>query len=156
MKKIIYISIIALSIFIVKCAPKTTTVAQEISKEDKIAKVEYTSEIGDEEALTQRLTTSLDQGKIPVLYFSAGWCGPCRQFKATFPDEKVQTAMKDIELIMVDVDKEPNLASKYGVRFIPYLVKVNKDGEVLDAISANAWGIATPENVSVAMNEFLK
>ncbi len=156
MKKVFYIGIIALAILIVKCAPKTTTATQETKAEDNITKVEYTSEIGNEEALTQRLSTSLDNGKIPVIYFSAGWCGPCRSLKATFPDEKVQTAMKDVELIMVDVDKEPDLATKYGVRYIPYLIKVDKNGKVLDSISATAWGSPTPESVSTAMTTFLK
>ena len=156
MKKIFYIGIVVLAIFVVKCAPKTTTITQETKVEDNITKVEYTSDIGSEEALTQRLAASLESGKIPVIYFSAGWCGPCRSLKATFPDEKVQTAMKDVELIMVDVDKEPDLTTKYGVRYIPYLVKVDKNGEVLDAISATAWGTPTPESVSTAMTTFLK
>lgn len=156
MKKITLFVIITLAIFAVQCTPKTTTATKEATETGKIQKVEYTTDIKSEEKLSERLSTSLDAGKKPVLYFHAGWCGPCRAFKATMPDELVQEAMKDVDLIMVDVDNAPDLAMKYGVRYIPYLVRVDKEGEVLDAISSAAWETPTPANVAVAMNEFLK
>jgi len=157
MKQVItLLTIAAISIFVMQCAPKATTATKEQNTNSKIQKVEYTTDIKSEAKLTERLTSSLDEGKKPVLYFHAGWCGPCRSFKATMPDALVQEAMKDVDLIMVDVDKAPDLATKYGVRYIPYLVKVDKDGKVLNAISSAAWETPTPANVAIAMNEFLK
>lgn len=155
MKKIFFLGIIVLSFSAFTCTPKTTSTTKELPATSLITKVEYTKKIGSEEALANRLVTSLENGKIPVLYFHASWCGPCRAFKATIPDTKVQTAMKDIDLIMVNVDKAPDLASKYGVRYIPYLVKVDAKGEVLATISSADWGQPTPKNVSIAMTNFL-
>ncbi len=142
--------------FTIQCAPKTTTATKEQATKSKISKIEYTTKIKSVAKLTERLTASLAEGKKPVLYFHAAWCGPCRSFKATMPDELVQEAMKDVDLIMVNVDKARDLATKYGVRYIPYLVKVDKDGKVLNAISSAAWKTPTPANVAMAMNEFLK
>jgi thioredoxin 1 len=156
MKQITLLAIVAISMFTMQCAPKATTATKEQTTKSKISKIEYTTDIKSAAKLTERLTASLDEGKKPVLYFHASWCGPCRSFKATIPDELVQEAMKDIDLIMVDVDKAPDLATKYGVRYIPYLVKVNKDGEVLNAITSAAWETPTPANVAIAMTDFLK
>ena len=159
MKQAILFVIVTMTIFVTQCAPKTTattaTTTEQTTK-SKISKVEYSTDIKNETKLTERLAASISEGKKPVLYFHASWCGPCRSFKATMPDQLVQEAMKDVDLIMIDVDKASKLATKYGVRYIPYLVKVDKDGKVLNAISASAWQTPTPTNVAIAMNDFLK
>ena len=51
-------------------------------------------------------------------YFSATWCGPCKQFKPIM--EEIAGDGYSIEFI--DVDNEQNKAEKYGVRSVPTVV----------------------------------
>lgn len=60
--------------------------------------------------------------------FSAGWCSPCKTM-APIIKEAIKS-VDNVELIVVDVDKEPDLARTFKVRSIPMLVLV-KDDEVV-------------------------
>lgn len=136
------------------CVQKTASHKKEATP-SKITKIEYTDDLKSEVALSEQLATTLAAGKTPVLYFHAHWCGPCKAFKATLPDAQVEETMKDVDLIMVNVDEAPELAGKYGVRYIPFFVKVDKAGAALKTISSSAWGEPTPSNVATAMRLFL-
>ncbi|MBX7203449.1 MAG: thioredoxin [Bacteroidia bacterium] len=67
----------------------------------------------------------------PVLVdFWAEWCGPCRVVGPI-----VEELSKDYEgravVGKVDVDNNPNISMKYGIRNIPTLL-VFKNGEIVD------------------------
>ena len=64
----------------------------------------------------------------PVLVdFYADWCGPCKQMPEIL--KQVKEELKDqIKIIKVDVDRNPNIASKYKIRSIPTLM-LFKSGE---------------------------
>lgn len=64
----------------------------------------------------------------PVLVdFYADWCGPCKQMPAIL--KQVKDEMKEqVRIIKVDVDRNPNIATKYKIRSIPTLM-IFKDGE---------------------------
>jgi len=67
---------------------------------------------------------------VPVLVdFCAEWCGPCRSL---FPilDELAQEGGQG-KIVKIDIDRNPNLAARYGVQSIPNLI-VFKHGEVQD------------------------
>jgi len=65
-----------------------------------------------------------------LIYFSANWCGPCKMVGPTL--EKV--SQQGIPVQKIDVDQDPEIVSKYGVRNIPTILKVDNNGVVLGTL----------------------
>jgi putative thioredoxin len=63
-----------------------------------------------------------------VVDFWAEWCGPCH---ALSPVLERETSARDVPLVKVNVDAEPELANRYGIRSIP-AVKAFRNGHVVD------------------------
>jgi len=62
-------------------------------------------------------------------YFSATWCGPCKQFKPIM--EELSNEGYNIEFI--DGDENREVAIEYNIRSIPTTV-IEKDGNELNRI----------------------
>ena len=59
-----------------------------------------------------------------IIYFSAQWCGPCKQFAPVIN----QLQSEGVNIQKVDVDKEQDLSTQYGIRNIPTIIKVDNQG----------------------------
>lgn len=64
--------------------------------------------------------------------FWAEWCAPCRAI-APVLEELVESAGDRVTLAKVNVDENPGLAARYGIRSIPTILFV-KDGKVVDQV----------------------
>lgn len=71
--------------------------------------------------------------EIPVLVdFYAEWCGPCRMLGPVI-DEIAEEA-DSFKVAKINIDEQPELATKYQVMSVPTLV-VFKNGEVVNRIT---------------------
>jgi thioredoxin 1 len=63
-----------------------------------------------------------------IVYFSAEWCGPCKQVKPQFA--KAAVIDKDTSYYVVDVDKMDSAwMNKLNIKSIPQIFKMNS-GEI--------------------------
>ena len=67
-----------------------------------------------------------------VVDFWAVWCGPCRMIAPLVEELSVQYAGK-VDFVKLNVDENPQISMKYGIRSIPTLL-VFKDGKPVDQV----------------------
>jgi len=67
---------------------------------------------------------------VVVVDFWAPWCGPCRQ-QLPILEELAQQVDGRASVVKVNVDEQPELAGRFGVRGIPTLL-VMRDGDIVE------------------------
>ena len=85
----------------------------------------------------------MDSEKTVLLDFGAPWCAPCRMVVPVI--EEIAGERPDIKVGKINVDEQPELASKFGIMSIPTLV-VMKNGKIVQQISG-----ARPKNAILEM-----
>lgn len=67
-------------------------------------------------------------------YFSAPWCGPCKMFGPTMD----RVAAQGISVKKVNVDYEPDVITKFGVKSVPTVILVENEQEVNRFVGAKS------------------
>jgi thioredoxin 1 len=77
--------------------------------------------------------TEVLQSPIPVLVdFWASWCAPCRSV-APIVDALAEAYEGKVKVGKVNVDENPAIPSKYGIRGIPTIM-LFKEGKLIDQV----------------------
>src|SRR3569623_766638 len=101
-------------------------------------------------------SSTINQARYVLFYFSAHWCPPCRAFtpKLALFYEAANASQKQVEIIFVSADRDPaqfheyfqtmpwlsipyenqgvrnSLSQKYGIQGIPALILVDRQGNM--------------------------
>ena len=74
----------------------------------------------------------MNADKPVLLDFWASWCAPCRMVVPII--EEIANEREDIKVGKINVDEQPELASKFSIMSIPTLV-VMKNGKIVQQVS---------------------
>ena len=91
-------------------------------------------------------------GDLPaIIDFYADWCGPCKMVAPILEELSDEYAGK-INIYKVDTEKEQELSSVFGIRSIPSILFIPKDGQPMMQPGA----LPKDSLVQVIENELLK
>jgi thioredoxin 1 len=86
---------------------------------------------------------------LELLFFSAGWCEPCK-WAAPIVNEVIENAAGKISLSKVDIDSNAAIAKQHHIMSVPTLVLFKEGKEV--------WrmkGFDTASNLQKIFSEFV-
>jgi putative thioredoxin len=67
-----------------------------------------------------------------VLYFTASWCGPCKQLSPIIEKVAADYAAKGVTLVKIDVDENKFIAAQFRVQSVPTVYAVHGGQPIAD------------------------
>lgn len=67
-----------------------------------------------------------------LIHFTAEWCEPCKMMKPVIAE--VISERSDLEYVVVDIDKNRDVALQYDVMGVPTFI-IEKDGTTTNRVS---------------------
>lgn len=74
-----------------------------------------------------------ESGGLTIVDFWAAWCGPCRMVAPIVEQLADEYEEKGLRVGKLDVDSNPSVTSRFGVRSIPSILFF-KDGQHVDTV----------------------
>ncbi len=70
----------------------------------------------------ENFESEITSASVPIIAdFFASWCGPCKMLAPVL--EKVKEKFEgSVEVLKIDIDKSPDVASKYNIMSVPTLM----------------------------------
>jgi thioredoxin 1 len=81
----------------------------------------------------------LQSDKPVIVDFWAEWCGPCHAVSPVL-DKIVEERGDELKLVKVNIDEEQDLAQRYGVASIPFMVLFENGEPQASAVGAMPKG----------------
>ena len=141
--------------FISNCSNNSSDKSDTI-KDEAIKKIVYYEEHPSD--WMEIVKKEINAKRKPVLFFTATWCGPCQEFKHSLGDPLMIDALKDITLIIIDVDIDADkekISEKYEVGSYPTFIRVDEKGEVIKQTDGGAWQENIPQNMAPVLKSFM-
>lgn len=111
--------------------------------------VSFSSLFGFEHLTAQNIDEKLKDKNV-IVDFYATWCPPCHVLaKNLIEFDKIKS--QDVTIYKVDIDKNRDLAQKYGIRGLPTVVYF-KDGKLIK----NKLGLQSVDSLVETSKEYLK
>jgi len=88
------------------------------------------------EITQELLQEKINNGEKLVVDFYTDWCGPCSMMKPIFEkvSEQFRNENSKVQLYTMNVEKNRDIAVKYGIRAVPTIKSFN-NGDVIDSKS---------------------
>ena len=82
-------------------------------------------------SLEDAIKRSRISGQPVLVKFEAEWCAPCKQLNAEFAKPAFKSATEKVILVRVDVDRNENIASDFGIESIPHVLLLDSNEETI-------------------------
>ena len=121
-----FLAIILLMMGLVSTQGASAQVVKEITKS------EFTTKVAD---LEKNKNWKFLGNKPTIIDFYATWCGPCKRLSPIM-EQLAKEYNGKVQFYKVDVDKERELATMFGIQSIPSILFIPKKGKPIMAQGA--------------------
>ncbi len=90
-------------------------------------------------ATTQTFQEAVESNVLVFVDFYADWCGPCK-IVARSVDRLAEEYHGKVKFVKLNVDENPEIARRYGVKSIPTLILFRKGKPVRTMVGASPIG----------------
>ncbi|GGB21245.1 thioredoxin family protein [Agarivorans gilvus] len=73
-----------------------------------------------------------------MLWFSATWCGPCKQIEPVIGMIE-QGYAGTVKIVKVDTDQQSEIAQRFGIRSVPTLVLLDRETRLDTKVGAGSY-----------------